>query len=88
MGSIVTHPSSQPRGTTAATLEADLRASIAVRRGVDAGRTFGDFIAGARRLGVTDDMPLSMIEYGCSQYGNGNVTVDTNEDGIELREGR
>ena len=88
MGHILTHPSSEPRGTTDKTIVRDLRASLAVRRGAKSGETFGDFLAGVRSLGVTDDMPLSMIEFGVSQLGNGYITVDTNENGIEIREGR
>lgn len=64
-------------------------ASMNARRGVPAGTTFGDLIAAARALGVTDSTPLASIEYGVSRYGNGRLTIDRDGAGVvELREGR
>jgi hypothetical protein len=77
-----------PKGTTNRTLVSDLSASLVARRGVPAGLTYGDFKEAMRQLGVTDDMPLASIEYGCSRYGNGRLTLDTASDGVEIREGK
>jgi len=77
-----------PKGTTNRTIVRDLQASLVARRGVPAGTTVGDFKDALRQLGVTDDMPLSSIEYGVSQWGNGSLTLDTDESGVEIREGR
>jgi hypothetical protein len=86
-GTIVHHPSSA-RGTSNATIVRDLRASLAVRRGLAFDGTVGGFFAAVYALGVTNDMPFSMCEFGVSQLGNGFVTVDVEEDGVAIREGR
>lgn len=50
-------------------------------------RTFGEFIKACRDIGIHDDDPLSMIEYGCSQLGSGFICKERDEDdGIEIRE--
>jgi hypothetical protein len=51
-----------------------------------AGRTFGQFIEACRTLGVTDDMDLASIEYGCARFGSGRMVVEIGDSGIEIRE--
>ncbi len=53
---------------------------------VMAGRTFGQFIEACRALGVTNDMDLASIEYGCARFGSGRMVVEIGEQGIEIRE--
>ena len=87
MADILTHP--LMRGTTDRTIAADLRASLyASRIGLEAGRTWGSFKQAMEGLGITEDMPLASIEFGVSQYGNGRIVVDVNEDGLEVREAK
>lgn len=86
---VVQHPSApQPRGTTNLTIVADLKASILARAGMPAGATWGEFKEAMRHLGIADDMPLASIEYGVSQFGNGRLVLDTEPDGVVIREGR
>jgi len=77
-----------PKGTTNDTIAQDMRASIAARRGVSFDGTVGGFIDALPQLGIQREMPLAMIEYGVSQYGNGTLIVDTEDGGIAIREGR
>lgn len=70
------------------TLTDVLKASIACTEGTWAGHTFGSFLAAVRALGVTDDMPLSSIEFGVAQTGTGCITVDIDQGAIEIREKR
>lgn len=81
MGNVIEH---KPK----VTLTDVLRASLACTEGKWAGYTFGSFIAAVRALGVTDDMPLSSIEFGVAQSGNGCITVDIEQGAIEIREDR
>ena len=75
--------------TTDATLAYDLKRSlIATGRAKSAGRTFGEFIAACRALGIGDETPLAFIEYGVKQGGLGAIEVCPDEDplGIGVRE--
>ena len=83
MGEIVQH---HPRAAASA-IERDLQHSLTLRRGAAGGTTLAEWLDALLSLGVSLDMPLASIEWGVSRYGNGRVTVDTSEDGLELREG-
>ena len=73
------------RITTPATLEADLRASLAAR-GHDAGYTFGQFWDACMAAGATRETPLVSIEFGVARYGQRRIVVSFEADGMEVRE--
>ena len=72
--------------TTDATLDRDLRASLALREGVPVGNTWASFKAAMAVLGVTDADRVASIEFGVSQLGTSRIVRDDEPDGIVIRE--
>jgi hypothetical protein len=72
--------------TTDDTLKRDLRASMAAHTAI---ATVGDFLNALMAVhGLTLDTPLASIEFGVAATGNGKLTIDETDAGVEIREGR
>lgn len=71
--------------TTDATLTRDLRKSLAARKQIE---TIGDFLNALMAHGVTLDTPLSSVEFGIAQSGDGLLVIEYEDGAIDIREGR
>jgi hypothetical protein len=73
----------------AGTVAAALRRTLAARHGVGLGAspTWGEIRRAVAVLGVDDDTPVALIEFGCARDGSGILRRDEDEHGhAELRE--
>jgi hypothetical protein len=63
----------------------DLRRSL-LARAVNAGETWGEFVAAVERLGVRPDDLVTSIEFGVAHGGSRCIVRQFGDDGIEIVE--